>query len=137
MSILLLLRFIKDVSAAGFPREAEKMLKGAAVPRLSHILNSVQKNNHTVGWMTEIHGAHLSAWLHCLTASEDLENDLGPEERGNNSELLDLPAPYGVTGLQSLEASADEEFLGSFAGIAAALISFCKNTELPVNIRIA
>jgi len=59
----LLLRFIKDVATAGFPREVEKMLKGAAVSRLSHIMGYVQKNNHTVGWMTEMGGAHLSAWL--------------------------------------------------------------------------
>jgi len=44
---LLLLRFIKDVAAAGFPREAEQMLKEAAVPRLSHILRSVQKNDRS------------------------------------------------------------------------------------------
>ena len=37
----LLLRFIKDVASAGFPRKVELMLKGAAVPRLSHILRSV------------------------------------------------------------------------------------------------
>ena len=37
----LLLQFIQDVAEAGFPREAEQMLKGAAVPRLSHILRSV------------------------------------------------------------------------------------------------
>jgi hypothetical protein len=55
----------------------------------------MQKNNHTVGWMAEMDGAHLSAWLHCLIASEVLENDLGPEGRGNLSELLDLPASYG------------------------------------------
>jgi len=55
----LLLQFIKDVAAAGFPREAEQMLKGAAIPRLSHIMRSVQRNNHTVGWMTEMDGAHL------------------------------------------------------------------------------
>jgi hypothetical protein len=36
-----------------------------------------------------------------------------------------------------MEASAGEEYLGSFAGIAAALISFCKKTELQVYIRIA
>ncbi len=71
---LLLLRFITDVAAAGFPREVEQMLKGAAVPRLNHILKSVQKNNNSVGWMKEMDGAHLSAWLiQCLTASEDLE----------------------------------------------------------------
>ena len=57
----LLLRFIKDVAAAGFPREAEHMLKGASIPRLSHILISVQKVKHRVGWMTEMDGAHLSA----------------------------------------------------------------------------
>ena len=77
----LLPRFIKDVAAAGFPMEAEHMLKGAEIPRLSHILRSVKKSQHTVGWMTEMDGAHLSAWMHCLTASEDLEHALGPEGR--------------------------------------------------------
>ena len=73
----LLFRFIKDVAAAGFPREAEHMLKGAAIPRLLHILRSVQKGKHTVGWMTKMDGAHLSSWLHCLTASEDLKTGVG------------------------------------------------------------
>ncbi len=58
---LLLLRFIKDMASAGFPREAELMLKGAADPRLFHILRSVQKNQHSRGWMREMDGAHLSA----------------------------------------------------------------------------
>ena len=31
----------------------------------------------------------------------------------------------------------DEEFLGSFAGIATALISFCRNTKLHGCIKIA
>ena len=53
------------------------------------------------------------------------------------SELMDLPAFYGGAGLQSLELSASEEFLGSFAWIAATLISFCMNTELEVYIKIA
>jgi len=132
----LLLRFIKNVAAAGFPREAEDMLKGAAVPRLSHIPKSVQKNKHTVGWMTQMDGSHLSAWLHCLTALEDLEHALGPEGSGHLSEFLVLPASYGGVGLQSHKASADEEYLGSFAGIAAALISYCRKTELLVYIRI-
>jgi hypothetical protein len=48
---LLLLRIIKDVASAGFPREAELMLKGVAVPRLSHNLRSVQKSRHSRGWM--------------------------------------------------------------------------------------
>jgi hypothetical protein len=47
LKYLLLLRFIKDVAAVGSPRETKHMLKGATMPRLSHILKSVQKNNHT------------------------------------------------------------------------------------------
>jgi len=95
---LLLLRFIKDVANAGFPREAEHMLKGAAMPRLSDILKSVQKNCHSEGWMDDMDGAHLSAWLHCLTASDDLGNDMGEERKESLSELLDLPASYGGAG---------------------------------------
>ena len=63
----LLLHFIQDVAVACFPREVEQMLKGAAIPRLSHILRSVQKNEHSLGWMREMDGAHLSVWLDCLT----------------------------------------------------------------------
>jgi len=48
----LLFRFIKDVAAAGFPMEAEHMLKGATSPRLSHIFISVQKSKHKMCWMT-------------------------------------------------------------------------------------
>jgi hypothetical protein len=75
--------------------------------------------------------------LHCLIASEDLELTLGAAGRSQLSDILDLPPSYGGAGLQSLEDSADEEFLGSFAAIAAALISFCRKTELRVYIRIA
>ena len=39
--------------------------------------------------------------------------------------------------MQSLERSADEELLGSFAGISTSLISFCRSTELQVYIAIA
>jgi len=134
---LLLLRFIKDVANAGFPREAEQMLKGASAPRLSHIRKSVQKNSHSAGWMTKMDGAHLSTWLHCLTASDDLEKDTSVESREGLSVLLDLPASYGGAGLQSHALAADEEFMGSFAGIAASLITFCKNTGLSAYIRIA
>ena len=55
------------------------MMKGAAVPRLSHILRKVQKSQHSRGWMREMDEAHLSVWLHCLTASEDLDRALGTE----------------------------------------------------------
>jgi hypothetical protein len=50
---------------------------------------------------------------------------------------MDLPPSYGGAGLQSLEDSADEKFLGSFAAIATTLISFCKKTEQRVYTRIA
>ena len=101
------------------------MLKDAAVPGLSHILRSVQKSQHSTGWMRDMDGAHLSAWLHCLPASEVLEHALGPEGKSQLSDLLDLPPSYGGAGIQSLEDSADEKFLGSFAAIASALIFFC------------
>ena len=39
--------------------------------------------------------------------------------------------------VQSLERSTDEKFLGSFVGISAFLISFCKSTELHVYVAIA
>jgi hypothetical protein len=50
---------------------------------------------------------------------------------------MDLPPTFGGAGTHSLSNSADEEFLGFFAAIASALISFCRKTNLPVNIRIA
>jgi hypothetical protein len=50
---------------------------------------------------------------------------------------LDLPPSYGGMGLNSLTRSGDDEFLGSFAAIAASHISFCRKTELEVYIRIA
>ena len=86
--------------------------------------------------MREIDGAHMSAWLHHLTASEVPEHALGTEGRSKISDLLELPPSYGGEGLQSLEDSADEEFLGSFAAIAASLITFCRKTEQQVCIRI-
>jgi hypothetical protein len=51
--------------------------------------------------------------------------------------LIDLPPAFGGIGLQSLERSADEKLLGSFAIIFASLISFCRSTELLVYIAIA
>ena len=95
---MLLLRFIRDVASTGFPKEAELMLKGAAVPRLSHILRSVQKNKHSRGWIREMDGAHLPTWLRCLTASEDMEHVLGTKVRGQLSDLLDNH--FGVVFLQ-------------------------------------
>ena len=112
------------------------MLKVTGVPRLSNILRSVQKSQHSRRWRQRMDGAHLSAWLHCLTASEALEHALGPEGRSQLSDRLDLSPSYGGAGLQSLEDSTDEEFLGYFAAIAPSLITFCRKTEQHVYIRI-
>ena len=68
--------------------------------------------------------AHVSTWLHCLTASTDLEKALGPLARDHLAGLIDLPPAFGGIGLQSLERSADEKLLGSFTKISASLISF-------------
>ena len=87
--------------------------------------------------MREMDDAHVSTWLHCLTSSTDLEHAIGPDARDQLSGLLDLPPAFGGICLQSLERSADEELLGSFAGISASLISFCRSTERPVYIAIA
>ncbi len=48
-------------------------------------------------------------------------------------------SPFLLWGaeLKSLTRSADEEFIGSFAGIASSLIAFCRKTNLPIYIRIA
>ena len=119
-----LLSFIQDVASAGFPREAVVMLTGAVGPHLTHMLKSVERNPRTERWMKEMDEAHVSSWLHCLTASPDLGNALDTGERDQLSAWLDLPSFYGGSGLNSLSRSADEEFLGSFAAIFAYLIAF-------------
>ncbi len=100
------------------------MLTGAAGPRLTHLLKSGDKNYSTEEWMKEMDSAHLSAWLHCLTSSPDLDYALGPNEHHELAEWLDLHPSYGGMGLNSLARSVDEEFVGSFAGIASSLIEF-------------
>ena len=72
-----LLCCIKDVAVACFPREVVAMLAGAAGPRLTHLLKSVETKPRTETWMIEKDSAHLSTWLHCLTASSDLDMALG------------------------------------------------------------
>jgi hypothetical protein len=100
------------------------MLKERGIPRLSHILRSARENQHSLGWMREMDGAHLSAWLHYLTSSSDLEHALGAQRRDQIASQLHLLAAYGGAGLQSLESSADEEISGSIAAISASLIAF-------------
>ena len=100
-----LLLFIQEVAAAGFPREAVAMLTGAASQKLIYLLKTVQKNPQTAQWMREMNGAHVSTWLHCLTASE---NAIAPLARDHLAGLIDLPPALGGIGLQSLEHSSDE-----------------------------
>jgi hypothetical protein len=52
-----LLNFIQEVVAAGFPREAVAMLTGAASKKLVYMLKLVQKNPQTVQWMREMDDA--------------------------------------------------------------------------------
>jgi hypothetical protein len=80
--------------------------------------------------------AHLSAWLHCLTSSPQLEHALDPTEKDLQSCLLDLPYSYGGAYMKSLSRPADEELLGSFASIASSLIFCCMQTTLRIYIRI-
>jgi hypothetical protein len=113
------------------------MLKGASIPRLSHILKSIQKNANNTGWMKTMNEEHLSCWLMCLSASRDLELALDPRALHQRVDRLDLRPTFGGAGIHSLINSADEEFVGSFAVIAFALVSLCKKTNLSVYIKIA
>jgi hypothetical protein len=80
---------------------------------------------------------HLSCWIHCMSASRDLERALGPPALDQLSKQLDLSPAIGGADLLSLERSADREFPRSFASISSALIFFCRKTNLQFNLRIA
>ena len=108
------------------------MLTGAASQKLIYLLKAVQKNPQTTLWMREMEDAHVSNWMQCLSASTDLEHAIGHSARDQLAGLIDLPPAGGGIGLHTLERSADVELLGSFAGISASLISFCRSIELLV-----
>jgi hypothetical protein len=76
------------------------MLTGAASQKLIYLLVSVQENPQTAQWMREMDGAHASTWLHCLTASTDLENVIVPLALDHLAGLIDLPPALGGIGLQ-------------------------------------
>ena len=80
---------------------------------------------------------HLSCWLQCLSASRDLELALDPRSLDHLTYWMDFSPTFGCVGTHSLSNSADEEFQGSFAAIASAIISLCRKTNMPVYIRIA
>ena len=68
------------------------MLTRAASQKLIYLLKSVQKNPRTAQWMMrEMDDAHISTWLHFLTASTDLEYALGSSTRDQLAGLVDLP----------------------------------------------
>jgi len=86
-----LLNFIQEVAAAGFPREAVAMLTGATSHKLVYFLKTVQKNPQTAQWMRKMDDAHVSTWLHSFTASPDLENAIGPLARDQLAGLIPPP----------------------------------------------
>ena len=131
-----LLDFITVVARMGFAREAHKMLTGAAVPRLTHILKSVPKDEASKGWMQAVDDAHLSTWLECAGAST-LDADLSLQEHNLLSASLDLPPQFGGIGMQSLIRAADEEYLGSWAAVTANLTSFLRARGLDVYDKMA
>jgi len=60
-----------------------------------------------------------------------LEYALGPLAVDQLSEVLDLPYLFGGAGLHSLERSADEELIGSFATITASVVAFYTKDQTP------
>ncbi len=115
----------------GHSREAHKMLTCSTVPRLTHLLTSVPKDEASAEWMASVDEAHLSTWLRCVGASS-LDETLPRNEREHLAATLDLPPLFGGIGLQSLVWAADEEMLGSWASITAELISFCISKGMDV-----
>jgi hypothetical protein len=114
----------------GFSREAHRMLIGSTVPRLTHILKSVPKEQASTKWMQSADDAHLSAWRRCVGA-EQLDAALQALGRAHLAASLDLPPQFGGVGLQSLiRDDADEELLGSWAAVTANLITLCRSKGL-------
>jgi len=87
--------------------------------------------------MKDMDSANVGTWLHYLTSSSVLETAIDDSSRDILTDWLELPPSYGGAGLNSLCRSSDEELLGSFAAIAASLITFCRKTELHVYLGIA
>ncbi len=106
------------------------MLTGEAIPRLTHILKSVPKDEASKGWMQAVDDAHLSTWLECAGAPT-LVADLTLQEHNRLSTSLDLPPQFGGIGMQSLIRAADEEYLGSWAAVTANLITHLPTRKRP------
>ena len=63
---MLLLSFIEDVAKVRYSREADKMLTGSAIPRLTHVLKSVPNDASSSGRMETVDDAHLYTWMKCV-----------------------------------------------------------------------
>ena len=107
----------------GFSRESHKMLTGSAVPRLTHILKPIPKDEASKSWMQSADDALLSTWLDCVGA-EQLRDALSTAENNYLAASLELPPQFGGVGMQSLMRIADEELLWPWASIIAELITF-------------
>jgi hypothetical protein len=123
------LDFISIVANMRYSREAHKMLMCLAVPRLTHIVKSVSKDDAATGWMTTVDEAHLSTWLDCTGAST-LGLDVTPQKCNHLSASLDQNLQFGGIGMQSLIKAADEELLGACVLVSANLIVFLRTKGL-------
>jgi hypothetical protein len=112
------------------------MLTVSAVPRLTHILKPVPKDDASTEWMQTVDDAHLSTWITCVGAGQ-LDSALPEAELENLAASLDLPSQFGGVGLQSLMRAADEELLGSWASITSDLITFFISKDLLVYSKLA
>ena len=90
----LLLPFIVDVEEMFFSREAQRMLTGSTIPRLTHILKSVPKDHALTKWMRSADDAHLSTWLRSVGA-EQLDATLPALERAHLAASMELPPQFG------------------------------------------
>ena len=109
-----LTEFITEVARMGHSREATAMLLGAAIPRQSHVLKTMAKDETSLQWMREMDALHVETWLGCL-GGHNLPQALSAMDRWDLTETLDLPTHLGGEGLRSLERSADSKLLGSWA----------------------
>jgi hypothetical protein len=98
----------------------------------------MEKNPRIEKEMKEMEEAYVSTWIHCLTESPQLERVVGPVEKDQLTNWLDL-LPF--VRWYRIEFSVplyfvDDEFMGLFVIIGAAVIAFRWRTYLPVYISI-
>ena len=132
-----LLCFIDDVATTGFRREAGKMLRRGAVPRLTYIPRMLAPDDTFVDWAGRVDSVHRDAWLSIHGATHDINDSFTDADRLVLSASLDLPPQYGGEDLQSLSLSADEEHLGSWAANLAEIVRFLRSVDSPAYSALA